>query len=236
MALVTCGRCGKGYSDKVYPACPACGGQPDSKPMRSDYVAPSGRAPGDPPDSGGFWTTGHMIAATAAVVLIGLWLYRLVAPTGARSPEPVAAPSGPVPAAASSPWADRVEAGVQAMTAGDDGMRMAHRIMSVLHGDATRAFLSGASVNKNGREASVDFSIMWFTRNGAACQTSIVWYVSEARGHVQATVVSDSAPYPAGPGSAGALNQHFANSVWPHLSRRMLDVSARLLPSRHRRR
>jgi len=224
MAIVKCGRCGKGYSDRYYPACPQCGGNPDSTPYRREYVAPSGSAPGEPRRYERPWSTGHIVAGAAALVLIG---YGAVKAIRERWPSPppaaVTAPQG-TGAVASSPWADRVESAVQTMTAGQAGVDLAEMIMRSIHHGATRAFFNGSGVSKRGREATVSLSIMWFSRRGTASETGIDWIVSEQGGHLRAVITSDGASNEVSGDDARDVNQFFQSVVYLNLVRHMARV------------
>jgi len=233
MAIVKCGRCGKGYSDRYYPACPQCGGNPDSTPDRRYYPAPSGSAPGEPRQYGAPWSTGHLLVGAVALALIGYGAVKAIR-ASRPSPQPVAvtAPQG-TGAVASSPWADRVEAAVQSMTAGETGANLAEMIVRNLDRGATRAFFNGYGIAKRGREATVSLSIMWFTRHGTAGETGIDWVISEQAGHLRALITSDSASHPDSNDDENAMNQFFRNVVYLNLVRHMSKVPG--LVNRRRR-
>jgi hypothetical protein len=222
MAIVMCGRCGKGYSDKVYPACPVCGGGPDSTPMREEYVAPRGLAPGAPQASGSPASPGLVLVGVVALGLIGYGLIKAVrstgsAPQAAPAPAVTRLPSG----TAANPWADRVEAGVRAMSVGQCGVDLAQGAVRCLHGSVQRAYVSGSSVARVGKDAAVSFSFTWFDQQGTPRQTSVDWVLSESLGHVQARLSSDSSPDPAVYRGERALNHYFRGSAYPALMSRM---------------
>ena len=232
MAIVACGRCGKGYSDKVSEICPDCGGTPASAPRRPDFVAPRGLAPGTPVDRGSPASPGLVLAGIVALGLIGFGLIKAFVSSRPSEPEAVAAAPRPAPGGpAASSWADRVEAAVRSMSIGQDGANLAGGAVRCLHGSVQRAYVSGSSVARVGKDASVSLSFTWFDQKGTPCQTGVTWYLSEQRGHVRAAVSTDSSAEQAVYGGDRALNRYFRGPVYSTLVGRMSGQAEQIGPT-----